>query len=125
MTWKEPAGSSGGAVPTTTAQPSSLRRWVAAGLFLSGFLAGGMGFAAYSPLVIPQPPAAPGVVAVRIAARDGALDAIATMQAGGSPDESRATSTPVVVNAAIAERSANQMGSKDAPVTFTEFSDFQ
>lgn len=63
--------------------------------------------------------------AIRNAAREGTLDAIATLQAGGSPAESRVTSTPVVVKAAFAARPANQIGNQDASVTIVEFSDFQ
>jgi hypothetical protein len=124
MTGTESAGS-GPVGLTAQAELPSSRRWRAVAWFIAGIFAGGIGFAAYSQLITPQPVAALDVTAVSIAARDGALDAIATMQAGGSPDGSRATSTPVVVRAAIAARPANQMGSNDAPVTFVEFSDFQ
>ena len=62
---------------------------------------------------------------IRNAAREGTLDAIATLQAGGSPAESRETSTPVVVKSAFAVRPANQIGNQDTAVTIVEVSDFQ
>jgi protein-disulfide isomerase len=112
---------------TATTQPPAesppVHRWVAPAWFLLGVLVGIIAFATYSRLSTPQP--AEAALAMREAARNGTLDAIATLQAGGSPAESRVTSTPVVVKTAFAARPANQIGAKDAPVTIVEFSDFQ
>lgn len=98
--------------------------WLAPAWFLLGVLVGLIGFAAYTRLTA-TPVAAPDAVALREAARDGTLDAIATLQAGGAPAESRATSTPAVVKTAFAARPANQIGNQAAAVTIVEFSDFQ
>jgi len=113
------------AATTPPAESPPVRRWVAPAWFLLGVLAGIIGFAAYTRLTTAQPVAAPDAVAMREAARNGTLDAIATLQAGNSPAESRVTNTPVVVKTAFATRPANQIGNKDAPVTIVEFSDFQ
>lgn len=107
------------------AASSPARQWLAPAWFLLGVLVGIIGFAAYARLTTAPPVATPDVVALREAARDGTLDAIATLQAGSSPAESRATSTPVVVKTAFAARPANQTGNQAAAVTIVEFSDFQ
>ncbi len=109
----------GTAAATDQAASPLARQWLAPAWFLLGVLVGILGLAAYTRLTA-QP--TPTVVAMREAARDGTLDAIATLQAGSSPAESRATSTPVVVETAPA---ANQIGNTAAQVTIVEFSDFQ
>ncbi len=101
------------------------RQWLAPAWFLLGMLVGLIAFAAYARLTTAPPIAPPDAVALHEAAREGALDAFATLQAGGSPAESRATRTPVVVETAFAVRPANQAGNKGAAVTIVEFSDFQ
>ena len=56
-------------------------------------------------------------------ARDGTLDAIATLQAGG-PQQSQNPSAPTAQKA-FAAREANRAGDKNARVTIVEFGDFQ
>ena len=108
------------APPPTESPP--VRRWLALAWFLLGVLVGIVAFAAYTQQTAPTPT---DTVAIREAARAGTLDAIATLQAGGSPAESSAPSTPVVVKTAFAVRPANQIGNVDSKVTVVEFSDFQ
>ena len=104
------------------AESPPVRRWLALAWFLLGVLVGIVAFAAYTQQTAPTPT---DTVAIREAARAGTLDAIATLQAGGSPTESRTTSTPEVVKTAFALRPANQTGNADSKVTIVEFSDFQ
>jgi len=110
---------------TPSARAAPVSRWTAVAWLLLGVLLGVVAIAAYARLIA-VPPAAPlDAVGIRAAAREGTLDAIATLQAGGSAAESRVASTPVVVKTAFAARPANQIGNQDAPVTIVEFSDFQ
>jgi protein-disulfide isomerase len=113
------------AVEASPVESPPTRQRFAPTWFLLGVLVGVIGLAAYTRLTAAPPTAALDVVALREAARDGTLDAIATLQADGSSAESRATSTPMVVKTAFAARPANQIGSQDAAVTIVEFSDFQ
>jgi len=113
------------AATTDPAESPPARQWLAPAWFLLGVLVGIIGFAAYTRLTAAPSVASPDVAALREAAREGTLDAIATLQAGGSPAESRATSTPAVVQTAFVARPANQTGNQDAAVTIVEFSDFQ
>src|SRR4030067_1572358 len=75
-----------------TVLPSArLRRWIAPAWFLLGVLVGVVGFAAYTRLNVE---ARLDKAAVREAARDGTLDAIATLQAGGWSSSSTAPNAP-------------------------------
>lgn len=88
----------------------SASRWTAVAWLLLAVLLGVVAIAAYTRLIA-SPPAAPlDAVGIRAAAREGKLDAIATLQAGGSPAESRAAGTPVVAKTAFTARPANQVG---------------
>jgi len=100
----------------------SLRRWIAPAWFLLGVVAGVAGVAVYT-AATSQP--STDAAAIREAARDGTLDAIATLQAGGSPSSSRADDAPATANVSFAIREANRIGDPNAPVTIFEFSDFQ
>lgn len=102
--------------------------------FLIGLLIGAMGFLLYGlltqdPLIVRQlGPQGADVAQIRDAARAGTLDAIATLQAGGGPQQATPTpaATPTTLpKAAIALRDANRLGKPDAPVTIVEYSDFQ
>jgi hypothetical protein len=116
-----------------------LAGWIAPAWFLFGIIVGIAAFAAYNALVIK--PAAPSVPvaaaqiesidsteAMRAAARDGTLDAIATMQAGGGPQQPAAQEPQgpqqVASNAFVVRESARE-GDPNAKVTIYEFSDFQ
>ena len=126
MTDEESVATASDTVTSTSPAGSvSAPRWTAVAWILLGMLLGIIAIAAYARLIA-APPAAPlDAAGIRAAAREGTLDAIATVQAGGSPAESRAAGTPVVVKTAFAARPANQIGNQDAPVTIVEFSDFQ
>ncbi len=96
------------------------RQWVAPTGFLLGVLVGVAGLALGATLSGPRVDSS----AMRAAARQGTLDAIATLQAGGSQPESSAPAAPTTTQE-FAMRDANRLGSKDARVTIVEFSDFQ
>ena len=104
-------------------RPSRLQRWIAPAWFLLGMLVGVVGFAAYTRL---NAELDLDKAAVREAARDGTLDAIATLQAGGSSSSSTAPNAPTVAQASsFTIREANRIGDPNASVTIFEFSDFQ
>jgi hypothetical protein len=100
---------------------SRFRPWIAPAWFLLGVLVGVLGFALFATLAAKP---AVNTVAMREAARDGTLDAIATLQAGGPQPESR-NPDPPATQKAFAVREANRVGVKSARVTIVEFSDFQ
>ena len=102
--------------------PSRLRQWIAPAWFLLGVLVGVIGFAAFTTFSTARPRS--DETAMREAAREGTLDAIATLQAGGPQPESRNPDSPVAQKA-FAVREANRVGVKSARVTIVEFSDFQ
>jgi protein-disulfide isomerase len=111
--------------------PPSRTKWIAPAWFLFGILVGVIGFAAYNALIVKSAPttaAAPALdaVAIRSAARDGTLDAIATLQAGGAAAQQQQPQSPQDASAdAFTVRAANRQGNPDAKVTIYEFSDFQ
>jgi protein-disulfide isomerase len=112
--------------------------WASLALYVMGILTGVLLFAAFSllsgrgPFARVQSAADPLAIAalgtgsdIRSQARDGTLDAIATLEArANTPPTPAATPTDVPL-AAFAIRDANREGSPDAPVTIVEFSDFQ
>jgi protein-disulfide isomerase len=102
--------------------PGRSRLWLTATWFLLGILIGAVGFAYVSRLTT----IGLGLdsQALRQAAREGLLEAIATLQSGGTARPSGSQSaTPAPKEFKI--REANRLGKKDAPVTVVEFSDFQ
>jgi hypothetical protein len=117
-------------VPTRAAP-----RWIAPAWFFFGVIVGIVGFAAYNAfLVKPSGPTAQAQLesvdqsdAMQAAARNGVLEAIATLQAGGGqqPSAQEPQGPQVVANNAFTVREANRQGSANATVTIFEFSDFQ
>jgi protein-disulfide isomerase len=113
--------------------PTLRTKWIAPAWFLFGILVGVIGFAAYNALIVKPASttaAAPALdaVAMRSAARDGTLDAIATLQAGGGQPaaQQQEPQGPQVASAdAFTVRAANRQGNPDAKITIFEFSDFQ
>jgi hypothetical protein len=122
---------------TPAQAPSRHRpRWVAPAWFFLGVIVGIAGFAAYDALIVRT--AAPAAstqaesvdpnTAMRAAARDGVLEAIATLQAGGGQQPSAAQEPQgpqEVASNAFAVRDSNRQGNANATVTIYEFSDFQ
>ena len=87
-----------------------------------------IGFAAYNALIVkpPTPGAALDSTTMRAAAREGVLEAIATLQAGGPQQPAAQEQGPQQVSPdAIAVRDANRLGEQAAKVSVVEFSDFQ
>ncbi len=102
-------------------QPASQRsHWIAPAWFLMGVLVGVAGLALFMRL---SPGSNVSATTVRDAARQGTLDAIATLQAGGA-QQSNESSGPVA-QSSFELREANRLGNKSAKVTIVEFSDFQ
>jgi hypothetical protein len=106
------------------------RRWIAPAWFLFGIIVGIAAFAAYNALLV-KPPASAAQVesldanSMRAAARQGVLEAIATLQAGGQPAAQEQQGPQEVASNAFTVRESNRQGSADAKVTIYEFSDFQ
>jgi hypothetical protein len=112
--------------------------WASVALYAIGVLTGVLLFAAFSllsgrgPFARVQTAADPAAIAalgagsdMRAAARDGTLDAIATLEARANTPPTPAATPTDVPAVAFAIRDANREGSPDAPVTIIEFSDFQ
>ena len=98
--------------------------WIAAAFFLLGVLVGAVGLALWTSRSSNSPKAVTlDSAAMREAAREGMLDAIATLNATQGQVPERATAAPVKTSFNL--RDANRKGSKTAKVTFIEFSDFQ
>jgi hypothetical protein len=113
-------------------EPRRRPGWIAPAWFFFGILVGIIGFAAYNALVVKVPAAVPAQTesfdsnAMRAAARDGVLEAIATLQAGGPQPAAQQPQGPEVVEQnAFTVRAANQLGDPAAKVAVYEFSDFQ
>ncbi len=102
--------------------PSRPRSWGAPVWFLLGVLVGVVGFAAFATFNNARPKL--DTAALREAAREGTLDAIATLQAGGPQPQSQ-NPDPPKASRSFAVREANRTGGKNARVTIVEFSDFQ
>ncbi len=126
----------------TTADPSrAAPRWIAPAWFFLGIIVGIAGFAAYTALIARPAPTSTAPTsataaqvesldpdAMRTAAREGVLEAIATLQAGGGqqqPSAQQPQGPQEVASNAFSVRDANRQGKADAKVTIYEFSDFQ
>jgi len=122
---------------TSASSVSAARpKWVAPAWFFFGIIVGIVGFAAYTtfmtraavPTTAAQPESVDSTTAMRTAARDGVLEAIATLQAGG-PSGAAAQEQPqgpqVAGENAFTVRAANQKGNPEAKVTLVEFADYQ
>ena len=112
--------------------------WASVALYAIGILTGVLLFAAFSllsgrgPFARVQTAADPVAIAalgagsdIRAQARDGTLDAIATLEARANTPPTPAATPTDVPSTAFAIRDANREGNPDAPVTIVEFSDFQ
>lgn len=108
-------------------------RWIAPAWFFFGVIVGIVGFAAYN-LLLARPTVttsttagAPALddTAMRAAARQGVIEAIATLQAGGGQPAAESQEPAVVDQGQFTVRAANVTGSETAAVTVFEFSDFQ
>lgn len=107
--------------------------WIAPAWFFFGIIVGIVGFAAYNALIVKpsgsvgaaQAESVDSTAAMRTAARDGVLEAIATLQAGGQPAAQEPQGPQEVANNAFTVRDTNRQGSANATVTVFEFSDFQ
>jgi hypothetical protein len=105
--------------------------WIVPAWFFLGIIVGIAGFAAYNALTVrlsasatvAQAESVDPNTAIKTAAREGVLEAIATLQAGGG--QAAAQEPQVVADNTFAVRDANRQGSANATVTVFEFSDFQ
>lgn len=95
-------------------------RWIALAWFLLGVLVGAVGLALFTTWPIRS---GANSTAMREAAREGVLDAIATLNATQGQVPERGTPEPVKTSFNL--RDANRLGNKNAPVTIIEFSDFK
>ena len=100
--------------------------------FFFGIIVGIVSLAAYNALIVKAPTAAQAesldsTAGMRAAARDGVLEAIATLQAGGgqpSAQQQEPQGPQAVTNEAFTVRAANRLGSADTKVTIVEFADY-
>lgn len=106
------------------------RAFIAPAWFLLGIIAGLVGFAGYTQLT--AKPAAPAVTSpdtatLKNAARDGMLEALATLQAqSAQAQQAPRESTPApVARDAFKIRPANMLGDQNAKISIVEYSDFQ
>lgn len=113
--------------PTRSRTPA----WIAPAWFFFGIIIGIVGTVAFSTIgpKAATTASAPAfdTTAMRGAARDGVIEAIATLQAGGGQQQPAAESQePTVVDPnQFTVRAANTMSNPGAKVTIIEFSDFQ
>ena len=114
----------------SASEPASRPRpWFAPAWFLLGVIVGIVGFAAYTslaakPTTASAPPPAFDAAAMRGAARDGTLDAIATLNASNGQAAAQPSAQPVDPSA-FTVRDTNRQGDKAAKISIVEFSDFQ
>ncbi len=94
-------------------------QWIAPAWFLLGVLVGVIGLAVFTMFSKPQL----DETTMRQSAREGMLDAIATLNATQGQVPERGTPAPVKTSFNL--RDANRVGNKSAKVTIVEFSDFQ
>jgi protein-disulfide isomerase len=115
--------------------PTVRPKWIAPAWFFFGIIVGIVGFAAYNAVIIKSAAPAPTPVAqleslepnaLRAAARDGTLDAIATLQASGGQAAQQQPQGPQAAGEnAFTVRAANREGNPDAKITVYEFADYQ
>lgn len=102
------------------------RMLVAPTWFLLGVLVGLIAFASYSQLTTRPTAPAWDMATLKNAAREGVLEAIATLQAQSAQAQQSRDATPApVTKDAFAIREANRLGDAQAKVTIVEYADFQ
>lgn len=101
-------------------RPPRGNRWIVLAAFLIGIVIGAFGLAAYNVFS-----AGHTTASFREAARNGFMDAVATLNAGGSPAAADSGESTAPAPATFAVRDANRLGDKTAKVTVIEFADFQ
>lgn len=135
-TLSEPAAASTSPLQSAPSRETPSRmRWIAPAWFFFGILVGLVGFAAYNTLTIKPPVPAVAPVqsqsldpdTMRVAARTGVLEAIATLQASSQtqPAAQDSQAPQAVSKDAFTVRDANRIGPADAKVTVVEFADYQ
>jgi hypothetical protein len=102
--------------------------WIAPAWFFFGIIVGIVGFATYNAVVVKPAALATAAqgdpnTAMKVAAREGFIEALATMQA--AQQQPAAQEPQAVASNAFTVRAANRQGNPDAKVTIYEFSDFQ
>lgn len=115
-----------GQVFEPAASPRRMPNWNAPAWFLLGVIVGAVAFAIYTTATAKPTPPALDATALRGAARDGVIEAIATLQAGGGQQPSAESQEPSAVDQSkFTLRPANTISNPGAKVTIVEFSDFQ